>query len=119
MRFQSPQIFRKPQSLGLALCLAWCVLLSLQVSSLQASADREQQQAELDAACEAAREKKLAPLRKQFVEQCVRNQEQPDRAACEVFYSDYGGRAGDRAPLLYDLPECVKAFEYQTSERQS
>jgi hypothetical protein len=84
-----------------------------------AGSDREQKQADLDAACEAAREKRLAPLRKQFVEQCVRDKEQPDRAACEAYYSDYGGQSGNRAPLFYDLPECVKAFEYQQSERES
>lgn len=81
--------------------------------------DRKQKQAQLDAACEAAREKRLAPLRKQFVEQCVRDKEQEDRAACEAYYSDYGAQSGHRAPLFYDLPECVKAFEYQHSERQS
>jgi hypothetical protein len=94
------------------------LLLLLGVAGLQARTDREQQQARLDAACETAREKKLAPLRKQFVEQCVRDKEQPDRAACESFYSDYGARSGDRAPLFYDLPECKRAFEYQNSQRQ-
>ena len=98
--------------------LALCLLL-LSVSGLQAAPDRAEKQAELDAACEAAREKMLAPMREQMVKQCVHNKEQPDRAACEAYYSDYGARAGNRAPLFYDLPECVKAFEYQASERQS
>ena len=96
-----------------------CLALMLPASGLYADSDREQKQAELDAACEAAREKKLAPLRKQFVEQCVREEEKPDRASCEAYYSDYGAQAGDRAPLFYDLPECVKAFDYQNSDRQS
>jgi hypothetical protein len=86
---------------------------------LQADPDREQHQAHLDAACEAAREKALAPLRKLHIEQCVRDEEQPDRATCEAYYSDYGAKAGGRAPLFYDLPECVEAFEYQNSERES
>ncbi len=34
---------------------------------------------------------------------------------CQRFYSDYGARTGDRAPLYYDLPECVAAFEYRQS----
>lgn len=95
----------------------WCLLLLLGTAELQAGADREQQQTRLDAACETAREKKLAPLRKQFVEQCVRDKELPSRAACESYYSDYGARSGDRAPLFYDLPECKQAFEYQNSDR--
>jgi hypothetical protein len=34
----------------------------------------------------------------------------------KVFYSDFGAQSGHRAPLFYDLPECVKAFEYQNSQ---
>lgn len=108
---------RKPGNPFLLLLAAFCLVL-LPVCGLQAGPDREQKQAELDAACEAAREKKLAPLREQMVKQCVHNKEQPDRAACEAYYSDYGAKAGSRAPLFYDLPECVKAFDYQTSERE-
>lgn len=107
---------RNPGKRFLIFLAALCLLL--QLSGLQADSEREQKQAELDAACEAAREKKLAPLREQMVKQCVHNKEQPDRAACEAYYSDYGAKAGNRAPLFYDLPECVKAFEYQTSERE-
>jgi hypothetical protein len=113
MQHPGNQLFRMRLSVTSTLCL----LLLLSTPELQAGTDREQQQAALNAACESAREKKLAPLRKQFVEQCVRDKEQPNRAACESFYSDYGARSGDRAPLFYDLPECKKAFEYQNSER--
>ena len=93
-------------------------LLMLLASNLQADSDREQKQAELDAACETARQKALAPLRAQKVEQCVRDKEKPDQAACEQYYRDYGARAGGRAALFYDLPECETAFEYQKSVRQ-
>ncbi len=65
------------------------------------------------AACEAAREKKLAPLRAGFIEECVEKKQRPDRVACERFYADFGNQSGRRAPLFYDLPECVKAFEYR------
>ena len=71
------------------------------------------EQAKLDAACEAAREKQLAPLRAGFIDECVEKEQRPDRAACERFYADYGNQSGNRAPLFYDLPECVKAFEYR------
>lgn len=71
------------------------------------------EQAKLDAACEAAREQKLAPLRAGFIEECIEKKQRPDRAACERFYADFGNQAGNRAPLFYDLPECVKAFEYR------
>jgi hypothetical protein len=94
------------------------VLLALAPADGIADRDREQKQAELDAACEAAREKRLAPIRKRLIEECVEKREQPDRRSCEVFYSDYGAQSGNRAPLFYDLPECVKAFEFQSSERR-
>ncbi len=95
--------------------VATILLCGVPVGSATAGEDREQKQAELDAACEQAREQVLKPLREQYVEQCVRNGEQDSREACEVFYSDYGAQSGNRAPLFYDLPECVAAFDYQNS----
>jgi hypothetical protein len=95
-------------------------LLFFLVAAADAVADRarDQKQAKLDAVCEQAREKQLAPMRAQFIEECVQNKEQPDRKACETFYADFGAQSGRRAPLFYDLPECVEAFEYQNSQRQ-
>ena len=83
-----------------------------------ADRNRDAKQAKLDAACEQAREVKLAPMREQFIEDCVKNEEQPNRKACEVFYADFGAQSGNRAPLFFDLPECVEAFDYQNSQRQ-
>ena len=96
------------------------ILLFLTITSVDAAADRkrDQEQARLDAVCEQVREKQLAPMRAQFVEECVQNKEQADRKACETFYADFGAQSGRRAPLFYDLPECVEAFEYQNSQRQ-
>jgi hypothetical protein len=96
------------------------ILLVLTITSVDAVADRkrDQEQARLDAVCEQVREKQLAPMRAQFVEECVQNKEQADRKACETFYADFGAQSGRRAPLFYDLPECVEAFEYQNSQRQ-
>lgn len=87
-------------------------LMLLMAGPLLAEESREQKQARLDAACEVARENKLAPMRKQFVEDCAAKNELPTRAECERFYADYGARMGGRAPLFYDLPECVSAFEF-------
>lgn len=92
--------------------LLFAVLILLLANPLSARESREEKQTRLDAACEVAREKKLAPMRKQFVEACVANKELPSRKECQRFYADYGGRMGGRAPLFYDLPECVTAFEF-------
>lgn len=75
--------------------------------------DRVTKQKELDTACEVARERKLMPLRQQYIEECVRKKQKKGRAECERFYSDFGAKSGKRAPLFYDLPECVEAFEYR------
>ena len=82
------------------------------------SSDQESTQQQLDAECEAVRERKLAPERARYVNECVRNKVKDSRKACERFYRDYGARTGDRAPLYYDLPECLNAFEFRKSYRQ-
>jgi len=92
-------------------------MLLLYVAAATGS-DRQSTQAQLDAECEAARERKLAPERKKFIEECVEQKRRPDRQACERFYSDYGAQSGRRVPLYYDLPECVRAFEFRKSYRQ-
>ena len=82
-----------------------------------ATADTAEEQAQLDAACEQAREAKLAPLREQYIQECVDKEQKPDREACERFYADFGAQSGSRAPLFYDLPECVKAHEFRQEHR--
>ena len=72
---------------------------------------------ELNAACGQAREKKLAPLRAQYIEECVSKQRK-DRHYCQRFYADYGAGSGTRPPLFLELPECVEAFEFQKAHRQ-
>ena len=86
--------------------------------AVETEGERQAKQAELDAACEAARQKKITVARAKHVEECVEKKRLPDRATCERFYADYGERAGAQPPLFYDLPECVKAHEYRTSYRQ-
>ena len=95
------------------------VLFALLITPAMAEQYSEKKQAELDARCEVAREEKLIPIRQQFVDECVANKELPSLEECKRFYADYGGRMGQRAPLFYDLPECVEAFEYQQSVRSS
>jgi len=98
--------------------LPFLIVISLAVTTgIPATADesREEKQAKLDSVCEVARQKKLTPMKKKFVEECVANKELPGRDECVTFYADYGNRMGGRTALFYDLPECVTAFEYQQS----
>ena len=92
-----------------------CLMLA---TDAPADRNRDEKQAKLDAACEEAREVKLAPMREKFVEECVTEGQQRDRESCEDFYADFGAQSGNRAPLFFDLPECVEAFEFQNSQRQ-
>ena len=96
--------------------LLFIVLVSLLISPAQAKESREDKQASLDAACEVERQKKIAPMRTKVIEDCVANKELSDRQECERFYADYGERMGGRAPLFYDLPACVTAFEFQQGD---
>ena len=48
-------------------------ILVLPCIALASRSDRESKQAQLDAACESARERKLAPERAKYIEECVRD----------------------------------------------
>ena len=93
-------------------------LLMVCISSQQSFADeaRVKKQAQLDAACEEARLKKLTPIRKERIAECAK--EKPLKA-CEAEHQNYGERVGKRVPLFYNLPACEKAAEYLRSERQA
>ncbi len=99
------------ESSGTRWLLAALVLLLAFSAGANDAVDEEQ--ARLDAECEAAREARLAPERERHIEECVETGQRPDRASCERFYADYGNQSGNRAPLYMDLPECVKAFEHR------
>ncbi len=66
-----------------------------------------------NAQCEAARERKLAPIRAQKIAQCKRSARQPT-AGCETYYSTYGNNSNHANGSVvrgrfYDLPACVAA----------
>lgn len=84
--------------------------------------ETEERQAKLDRLCEIAREEKLKPARKKLIEECIREWGK-EKSECEQFYQDYGdavrlANGVIRPKLFLDLPECVKAFEFQRSYRK-
>ena len=81
--------------------------------------EREAKQADLDAACEAARQTKLVLARTKHVDECLETKMLADRESCERFYADYGESSANQAPLFYDLPKCEIAHEYRISYRNS
>ncbi len=95
------------------------VLASAIVHADSLGKEREAMQAELDAACEAARQEKIILERAKHIGECVETKLLADRETCERFYADYGESAAGHAPLFYDLPACEKAHEYRNSYRSS
>ncbi|MCU0952791.1 MAG: hypothetical protein MUC68_17565 [Burkholderiaceae bacterium] len=78
--------------------------------------------AELDRVCEAARETRLAPMRRERIERCVTVENRP-REQCTAEYAHWGdtqatARGAARAGMFYDLPECVTAFEARKQYRR-
>jgi len=96
-----------------------CILMLLQLNVATAAEDRAAKQQQLDNACEIAREKKLVPMRKQLVEECMnKDREKNSLEHCEQLHGSYDRTPG-RSPLFYDLPECEAATSYQKSYRQA
>ncbi len=80
-----------------------------------AANERLNKQAELDAACEAARQTALAPKKAEVYQECIEILKK-SAEVCEQETADYNGNRVGVAPLFYDLPECEAAFEYKNSE---
>ncbi len=83
-------------------CILLVTLTMLSTAAVQADRlgeEREAKQAELDAACEAARQEKLILARARHIEECVETKMLVDRETCERFYADYGESSVNQAPL--------------------
>lgn len=74
-------------------------------------------QANLDTACESARQKQIAIDRDFLIEECMEKKYKKDLESCQRFYADHGNQSGTRGPLYYDLPDCVEAFENKSANR--
>jgi hypothetical protein len=94
------------------------LLLAATVPTIVRADAWDDEQARLDRACEAARSEALAPIREEIREECLAAGKPTDFCARDAAGYD-GARPGPgRAPLFYDLPECVDAFEHQQSPRR-
>lgn len=80
-----------------------------------AADERQNKQAGLDAACEAARQTALVPKRAEIYQECIEIL-MKSAEVCEKETANYNGNRVGASPLFYDLPECEAAFEYKNNE---
>jgi hypothetical protein len=76
---------------------------------------RQARRAELDWACEAARQVALAPRRQEIYEECI-NRFGKEETVCRNDANGYNGNRIGGTPLLYELPECEEAFAYRRTK---
>jgi len=87
-------------------------------SGSETADDIRNKQAELDAACEAARQTALVPRKAEIYQECV-DKFKKSAEVCEQEAEGFNGNRVGAAPLFYDLPECEAAFAYQKKPRGS
>ena len=92
------------------------VFMAVFGNGLAAASEGQGNQAELDAACEAARQAALAPQRAEIYQECIEKFKK-DAAVCEEEAAGYNGNRVGRSPLFYELPECEAAFENRKSKQ--
>jgi len=85
--------------------------MSLYSSTLLANA-KKTEQAKLDKACESARQEALAPIKKEIYQECI-TKFKKDKSVCQRQADAYNGNRINGAPMFYELPACVKAFEFR------
>jgi hypothetical protein len=96
---------------------ACTVLLVALIPGTGAADDDSVRQAELDAACEAAREKQLAPIRREIEAECI-EKKQGDVSFCKRYAAGYNGERPGQGLRFYELPECEAAFEFRKRHRK-
>lgn len=101
-----------------SLCVV-VLLMSVDVSAGKADLK------ELERRCAAAREAKIAPLRKEEIEKCATKDRSTSdaREKCERRYVDYGDAVhyksgGGKERMFNDLPECLKFYDAEKASKQ-
>lgn len=86
----------------------------------------------LERQCEAARERQIAPLRQDVINQCMADRASGGRGSrnsrdareyCQRFYADFGqgGRTqagGFRQRMFHDIPECQAFYDAERAARR-
>jgi len=92
--------------------LSWSFLAFILITASLSVHAESKKQAELDIACEKARQVALTPRKKEIYNECL-NKFKKSKAICADEANVYNGNRINGAPLFYELPACVKAFEFR------
>ena len=88
------------------------LLNSINIDAKEISPARLKQQVLLDQQCEKDRQKALAPRKKEIYQECLTVFKKSE-AVCKDEAFVYNGNRINGAPLFYEKPSCVKAFNYR------
>lgn len=92
-------------------------LNSIEINAKEISPKRLKQQVLLDQKCEKDRHKALAPRRKEIYKECLTVFKKSEKV-CKEDAAAYNGRRINGAPLFYEKPSCVKAFDYRQETKK-
>ncbi len=101
----------KINSLLLTSFLITISLITLYSSTVLANTTKIEQ-ARLDKVCESSRQKALEPRKKEIYQECL-TKFKKDKSVCQQEADAYNGNRINGAPMFYELPACVKAFEFR------
>jgi hypothetical protein len=94
----------------------FALIISLVITSTTALAD-DKKQAKLDQACEDARQKALKPRKKEIYQEC-REKFKKSEKVCKHEADTYNGNRIGGAPMFYELPACVNAFNNRKKHKK-
>lgn len=100
-------------NIKLIVAVVTSILLTLSINAFA----KKDVQAELDKNCEEARDIKLKPQRTVIYNECI-NKFKKDKKTCEADAAAYNGNRIGGAPMFYELPPCVKAFDYRNEQKE-
>ena len=109
------------KSIIITVLLLPTLLLTFQSSLVMAnkvSPARLKQQVLLDQQCEKDRQKSLAPRKREIYQECLKVFKK-SKKICEEEATVYNGKRINGAPLFYELPSCVKAFNYREESKKN
>lgn len=87
-------------------------------SFAEVSATQMDKLLKLNIACEQDRQAKLKDRKKDIYQECIHHFKKSEEV-CQDEAQGYNGQRKNGAPLFYELPSCVKAFEFKKTLKEN